>query len=96
MEVAPEYDATSNTAQVGKQMLFEILCLAAHSRQKVKLMNNLKATINGDGILTMVVDTKKRLGASKSGKSTIIGSSNGIYSVAPGIEIGVNVFTPNK
>ena len=27
VEVAPEYDATTNTAQVGGQMLFEILCL---------------------------------------------------------------------
>lgn len=31
VEVAPEYDPTSNTAQVGKQMMFEILCLAAES-----------------------------------------------------------------
>jgi guanidinopropionase len=31
VEVAPAYDATSNTAQVGKQMLFEILCLVAES-----------------------------------------------------------------
>jgi guanidinopropionase len=28
MEVAPQYDATSNTAQAGAQMLFEILCLS--------------------------------------------------------------------
>ena len=27
VEVAPQYDATTNTAQVGAQMLFEILCL---------------------------------------------------------------------
>jgi agmatinase len=33
VEVAPEYDTTSNTAQVGKQMLFEILCLAAEARR---------------------------------------------------------------
>ena len=32
VEVAPAYDATTNTAQVGKQMLFEILCLAAETR----------------------------------------------------------------
>ncbi|WP_062206583.1 agmatinase [Aureimonas sp. AU12] len=29
VEVAPQYDATSNTAQCGAQMLFELLCLAA-------------------------------------------------------------------
>ena len=28
VEVAPQYDATSNTAQIAAQMLFEILCLA--------------------------------------------------------------------
>lgn len=32
VEVAPQYDATTNTAQLGKQMLFEILCLVAESR----------------------------------------------------------------
>ena len=32
VEVAPAYDATTNTAQVGKQMLFEILCLVAESQ----------------------------------------------------------------
>jgi len=31
VEVAPEYDQTSNTVQVGKQMLFEILCLTGES-----------------------------------------------------------------
>lgn len=31
VEVAPEYDATSCTAQVGKQMMFEILCLIAET-----------------------------------------------------------------
>lgn len=31
MEVAPQHDATSNTAQIGAQMLFEILCLVALS-----------------------------------------------------------------
>jgi agmatinase len=31
VEVAPAYDATTNTAQVGKQMMFEILCLVAES-----------------------------------------------------------------
>ncbi len=31
MEVAPQHDPTTNTAQVGAQMLFEILCLVAQS-----------------------------------------------------------------
>ncbi len=29
VEVAPQYDATSNTAQVAAQVLFEIFCLSA-------------------------------------------------------------------
>ena len=29
VEVAPQYDATTNTAQCGAQMLFTIFCLAA-------------------------------------------------------------------
>lgn len=32
VEVAPQYDATSNTAQCGAQMLFTMLCLAADAR----------------------------------------------------------------
>ena len=36
VEVAPEYDSTTNTVQVGKQFLFEILCLAAESHHNGK------------------------------------------------------------
>ncbi|WP_425429080.1 hypothetical protein [Azospirillum thermophilum] len=31
MEVAPQYDATTNTAHAAGQMLFEILCLAVRA-----------------------------------------------------------------
>ena len=34
VEVAPQYDATSNTAQAGAQMLFEILALVALARSR--------------------------------------------------------------
>ncbi len=34
VEVAPHYDATSNTAQVAAQMLFQIFCLAAASLRR--------------------------------------------------------------
>jgi guanidinopropionase len=34
VEVAPQYDPTTNTAQVGAQMLFESLCLVALARQE--------------------------------------------------------------
>jgi agmatinase len=33
VEVAPQYDATSNTAQAGAQMLFELACLAVTARK---------------------------------------------------------------
>ena len=33
VEIAPQYDPTTNTAQVGAQMLFEILCLVALGKQ---------------------------------------------------------------
>jgi agmatinase len=35
VEIAPQYDPTSNTAHVGAQMLFEILCLTALNTQEV-------------------------------------------------------------
>jgi len=34
MEVAPQYDPTSNTAQIGAQVLFELLCLVALSKAR--------------------------------------------------------------
>jgi len=36
VEVAPQYDATSNTAQCGAQMLFTILCLAVDALRRRK------------------------------------------------------------
>jgi guanidinopropionase len=34
VEVAPQYDPTSNTAQIAAQVLFEILGLAADARRR--------------------------------------------------------------
>ena len=34
VEVAPQYDATTNTAQIGAQCLFELLCLVAIDRRQ--------------------------------------------------------------
>jgi len=34
VEVAPQYDATTNTAQIGAQCLFELLCLVAIRRRQ--------------------------------------------------------------
>ena len=36
VEVAPQYDATTNTAQVAAQVLFEIFCLSAASLKRRK------------------------------------------------------------
>jgi guanidinopropionase len=33
VEVAPQYDATSNTAHCAAQVLFELFCLAARARK---------------------------------------------------------------
>ena len=41
VEVAPQYDTTTNTPQVGKQMLFEILCLVAESRSRIVAGNSV-------------------------------------------------------
>ena len=41
VEVAPQYDTTTNTPQVGKQMLFEILCLVAESRARLVAGNSV-------------------------------------------------------
>jgi agmatinase len=32
VEVAPQYDPTTNTARAGAQMMFEILCLLAEAK----------------------------------------------------------------
>jgi len=37
VEVAPQYDATTNTAQIATQGLFELLCLVALSRQRTSI-----------------------------------------------------------
>ncbi|WP_207459497.1 agmatinase [Azospirillum sp. SYSU D00513] len=36
VEVAPQYDATTNTAQAAAQVLFELLCLSTHALEKRK------------------------------------------------------------
>jgi hypothetical protein len=56
-------------------------------------MDNVNISVKGT-ILTAVVDLSKNLGASSSGKSIVIGSTQGNVAV-PGhddIKIGVNVY----
>lgn len=60
-------------------------------------MLNIKTEIKGT-ILTLTIDLSKEQGTSKSGKSTVIASSQGNQSV-PGrdeIKFGLNVYTTKE
>ena len=54
-------------------------------------MKNLEFKVEGS-VLTIKVDLSKTFGASKTGKSIIIASSEGNQPVAPGIVAGINVY----
>jgi len=48
-------------------------------------------------IMTITVDLKKEFGPSKSGKTIIIGSTEGNQTVAPNVVLGMNVYKyPDK
>ena len=55
-------------------------------------MENVEMKVTGN-TLTITVDISKRLGRSRSGKTTIVGTTSGIVNV-PGSDvlIGLNVF----
>ena len=57
-------------------------------------MKNVVMEVNEDNILVIKVDLKKTFGASGSGKSIIIASTEGNVSVDgdSGIKIGLNVY----
>ena len=59
-------------------------------------MKNVKMTVEKD-VLTIKVDLKKSFGPSKSGKTVIIGTSEGNVTV-PGSSaiIGINVYKKGK
>ena len=54
-------------------------------------MKNVEVKIDGTK-LTITVDTSKSFGPSKSGKTTIIASSEGNVEIAPGIKMGLNIY----
>ena len=54
-------------------------------------MKNIELEVKGN-ILTVKVDLSKTFGASASGKSIIIASTEGNQAVAPGIVAGINVY----
>ncbi len=54
-------------------------------------MKNIEMKIDGN-ILTIKIDLSKTFGASASGKSIIIASTEGNQAVAPGVMAGINVY----
>ena len=58
-------------------------------------MKNVETSVDKN-ILTIKVDLTKTFGASSSGKSIIIGSSEGNKEIAPEIYLGINVYKKNK
>jgi hypothetical protein len=54
-------------------------------------MKNLEIKVEGN-ILTIKVDLTKTFGASKTGKSIIIASTEGNQPVAAGVVAGINVY----
>ena len=54
-------------------------------------MKNVELKVEGH-VLTIKVDLSKTFGASKSGKSIVIASTEGNVVVTPGIIAGVNVY----
>jgi hypothetical protein len=54
-------------------------------------MKNIDMKLNGN-ILTVTVDISKTFGASGSGKSIIIATTEGNQAVAPGIMAGINIY----
>ena len=60
-----------------------------------KLGNNVDVEIKGN-IMTIKVDISKRGDVSKSVKSIGIATTNGNKEAAPGVVVGLNVYTPNR
>ena len=54
-------------------------------------MKNIEIKVDGN-VLTIKIDLSKTHGASKSGKSIVIASTEGNQAVAPGVMMGVNVY----
>jgi len=53
-------------------------------------MANVEYSVDGD-TLTITVDLSQNLGPSNSGKTDVVGSTNGFVQVAPDITMSLNV-----
>lgn len=58
-------------------------------------MKNVKITTDEKGIMTIIVDTNKEQGLSKSGKTMIIATTGGNKEVE-GVYVGLNVYSYPK
>jgi hypothetical protein len=54
-------------------------------------MKNVEIKIEGN-TMTITVDLSKTFGPSKSGKTTVIASTEGNQAVTPGVFVGLNVY----
>ena len=54
-------------------------------------MKNVEIKMDGNK-MTITVDLDKTYGPSKSGKTTVIASTEGNQAVAPGVYAGINVY----
>ena len=61
------------------------------TKEKENAMKNVEIK-NEKNVMTIKVDMSKTFGASKSGKTTIIASTEGNTQIQPGIFVGLNVY----
>lgn len=54
-------------------------------------MVNVESAVR-DGVLELRIDLGHEHGPSKSGKTTIVASTQGNIEVAPGVKLGLNVY----
>jgi hypothetical protein len=62
-------------------------------------MDNVKMNLDKNGILTITVDTNAKGSPSSSGKTILVGTTNGTVKIAggrDGLAMGLNVWIPNK
>lgn len=64
-----------------------------HDAPDTNLGDNVTGSVS-KGVLTLTIDTSKRLGSSSSGKTTIVGSTRGPKQVpgCSGLSLGVNAY----
>ena len=63
--------------------------------EKRSIGSNVEATIEAN-VLVLRIDLSKKLGPSKSGKTTLIATTNGNAQLPDGSRIGVNVYRTAK